>query len=84
MCSSNEVTWLTAQLRCLYTSAHSMDTKQEALEATMLLASYELDALTETRTNPITEERLLMATGCSEGTGYDRGVEVFPSPSRNQ
>ena len=47
-CSSKKVTRLTAQLKCLYTNAHSMGNKQEELEATMLLESYELVAITET------------------------------------
>ncbi|KAK4810175.1 hypothetical protein QYF61_010948 [Mycteria americana] len=43
-----KVTWLTAQLQCLYTSARSMGNKQEELEATVLLDSYDLVAITET------------------------------------
>ncbi|GAB0203436.1 hypothetical protein GRJ2_002809200 [Grus japonensis] len=47
-CSSKKVTWPTAQLKCLYTNAHSMGNKQEELEATVLLESYDLVAITET------------------------------------
>ncbi|KAK4819205.1 hypothetical protein QYF61_026821 [Mycteria americana] len=47
-CSSKKVTWPTAQLKCLYTNACSMGNKQEELEATMLLESYKLVAITET------------------------------------
>jgi len=46
-CSSKKVTQLTAQLKYLYTNACSMDNEQE-LEATVLLESYNLAALTET------------------------------------
>jgi len=45
-CSSKKVTWLTAQLKRLYTNTHSMATKQEELEATVLLESYSLVAIT--------------------------------------
>lgn len=48
MCSSKKVTHPTAQLKCLYTNACSMGNKQEELEATMLLESYNLVAITET------------------------------------
>ena len=47
-CSSKKVTRLTAQLTCLYTNARSMGNKQEELEATVLLESYNLVAITET------------------------------------
>ncbi|XP_063184980.1 WD repeat-containing protein 64-like [Chroicocephalus ridibundus] len=47
-CFSKNVTRPTAQLKCLYTNAHSMDNEQEDLEATMLLESYNLVAITET------------------------------------
>ncbi|KAK4826217.1 hypothetical protein QYF61_006161 [Mycteria americana] len=47
-CSSKKVTWLTAQLKCLYTNAGSMGNKQEELETTMLLESHDLVAITET------------------------------------
>jgi len=47
-CSSKKVTQPTAQLKCLYTNAHSMGKKQEELEATTLLESYDLVAITET------------------------------------
>ena len=39
---------LTAQLKCLYTNASSTGDKREELEATMLLESYDLDAIIET------------------------------------
>ncbi|KAK4807081.1 hypothetical protein QYF61_018422 [Mycteria americana] len=42
------VTRPTAQLKCLHTNACSMGNKQEELEATMLLESYDLVAITET------------------------------------
>ena len=38
----------TAQMKCLYTNARSMGNKQEELEDTVLLESYDLIALTET------------------------------------
>ena len=47
-CSSKKVTWPTAQLKCLYTNVRSMGNKQEELEATVLLESYDLVAITET------------------------------------
>jgi len=47
-CSNKKVTWPTAQMKCLYTNTHSMGNKQEELEATVLLESYDLIALTET------------------------------------
>jgi len=47
-CSSVQVTRPTAQMKCLYTNACSMENKQEELEATVLLESYDLIALTET------------------------------------
>ncbi|KAK4808554.1 hypothetical protein QYF61_009857 [Mycteria americana] len=46
-CSSEKVTQPTAQLKCLYTNARSMGNKQE-LEATLLLESFDLVAITET------------------------------------
>ena len=47
-CSSKKVTRPTAQLKCLHTNARSMGNKQEELEATVLLESYDLVAITET------------------------------------
>jgi len=47
-CSSKKVTWLTAQLKYLYTNTCSMGNRQEELEATVLLESYDLVALAET------------------------------------
>jgi len=47
-CSSKKVTRPTAQLKYLYTNAHSMGNKQEELEATVLLESYDLVSITET------------------------------------
>jgi len=35
-------------MKCLYKKAHSMGNKQEELEATVLLESHDLVALTET------------------------------------
>jgi len=46
-CSSKKATLPTAQLKCLYTNIYSTGNKQEELEATMLLESYDLVALTE-------------------------------------
>ncbi|PKU36737.1 nipped-b-like protein [Limosa lapponica baueri] len=43
-----EVAQSTAQLKCLYTNARSTGNKQEELEATMLLESYDIVAITET------------------------------------
>ena len=37
-----------AQLKCLYTSAHSLSNKQDELETVMHLESYDLVAITET------------------------------------
>jgi len=45
--SSNKVIWPTAQLKCLYTNACSICNKQEKLDATVLLESYNLVAITE-------------------------------------
>jgi len=42
------MTWLTTQLKCLYTNACSTGNKQKKLEVTMLLESKDLVALTET------------------------------------
>ena len=42
------MTWLTAQLKCFHTNAHSMGNNLEELEATVLLESYDLVAITET------------------------------------
>jgi len=47
-CSSMKVTWPTAQMKCLCMNTRSMGNKQEELEATMLLESYDLIAITET------------------------------------
>jgi len=46
-CCSKKMTQPTAQLKCLYTDAHSMGNKQK-LEVTVLLESYDLIALIET------------------------------------
>ena len=46
--SSKKVTQATAQLKCLYTNTRNMGNKQEELETTMLLESYDLVAITET------------------------------------
>jgi len=47
-CSSKKVTWPTAQLNCIYTDACVMGNKQEELEGTVLLESYNLVAITGT------------------------------------
>jgi len=46
--SFKKVSRLAVQLKCLYNNAHSMGNKQEELEATVLLESYDLVAVTET------------------------------------
>ena len=50
--SSVNVTWPTAQMKCLYTNTRSTGNKQEELEATVVLESYDLIALMEM--NPMT------------------------------
>jgi len=47
-CSSMKVIRPAAQMKCLYMNAHSTGNKQEELEATMLLESYDVIAITET------------------------------------
>jgi len=47
-CSSKNVTQPTAQLKFLYTNASSMGNRQEEMEATVLLESYDLVAITKT------------------------------------
>lgn len=46
--SSKKVTRSVTQLKCLYTNAHSMGSKQEKLEATLQLESYNLITITKT------------------------------------
>lgn len=46
-CSSDKVSQLTAQLKCLNTKAHSMGNKQEELEDTTQLESCNVIAITE-------------------------------------
>jgi len=46
--SSVNVTWPTAQMKCLYMNTRSTGNKREELEATVLLQNYDLIALTET------------------------------------
>ncbi|KAK4816201.1 hypothetical protein QYF61_012666 [Mycteria americana] len=48
-CSSMKETRTTAQLKCLYTNAHSMGHKQEELEAIVHQKNYDMIAITETR-----------------------------------
>ena len=48
LCSSKKVTRLTGPLKCLYSNARSMGNKQEKMEATVHLESYDLIANTET------------------------------------
>ncbi|PKU43994.1 hypothetical protein llap_5713 [Limosa lapponica baueri] len=79
--SSKKVTRSTAQLKCLYTIAHSMDNKQVELEATMLLENYDLVAIIEN--DGMTGVWLLMATGCSEGTSEEGGAKALLSTSRS-
>jgi len=84
-CSSKKVTQLTAQLKCLYINAHSMGNKQEELEATMLLESYNLVAITETWWDKTHDwNAAIDGYGCSEETGKEGGVEALPSRSRNR
>jgi len=79
-----KATLLTAQLKCLYTNAHSMGNKQEELEATVLLESYDPIAITQTWWDKSHDWRgLLVATGCSEGSGKEGGAETLPSTSSN-
>ncbi|KAM6317632.1 forkhead box protein J1 [Podargus strigoides] len=47
-CLSKKVTWPPAQLKCLYSSPRSTGNKQEELEATVLLESYNIVAIPET------------------------------------
>ncbi|PKU29035.1 mitochondrial fission process protein 1 [Limosa lapponica baueri] len=47
-CSPKKVAQPTAQLKCLYTNTRSMGNKQDELETTMLLESYDIVAITET------------------------------------
>jgi len=47
-CSSKTLGWPTAKMKCLYTNARSMGNKQEELEATVLLESYDPITITET------------------------------------
>ena len=78
-----KVTRPTAQMKCLYTNARSMGNKQEELEAVVLLESYNLIAITETWCDePTTGMWLLMATGCSEGTGKEGRAGALPFTSR--
>lgn len=44
---SKKVTWLTAQVKCLCTGTLSVSNKQEELEATVLLDSQSLCAMSE-------------------------------------
>ncbi|KAK4813675.1 hypothetical protein QYF61_019568 [Mycteria americana] len=46
-CSSMKETQTTAQLKCLYTNAHSMGNKQEELEAIVHQENYDMVAITE-------------------------------------
>jgi len=47
-CSPMKVTQPTAQMKCLYMNAHITGNKQEELEASVLLESYDLIARPET------------------------------------
>ncbi|KAK4818853.1 hypothetical protein QYF61_020072 [Mycteria americana] len=47
-CSSMKETWMTAQLKCLYTNACSMGNKQEELEAIVHQENCDIVAITET------------------------------------
>jgi len=86
-CSSDKVTQLIAQMKCLCTKAQSMDNKQE-LEVTVLLESYDLAALTKTWWDEFHDRSVAI-------NGYmlfkrDRqersyiGIALYPSTSRNQ
>lgn len=45
---SRKVLYQKAQLKCLYTDAHSMGNEEEELETVMCLEIYDLVAITET------------------------------------
>ncbi|KAK4810917.1 hypothetical protein QYF61_013325 [Mycteria americana] len=47
-CSSMKETWVTVQLKCLYTNVRSMGNKQEELEAIVQQENYDMVAITET------------------------------------
>jgi len=83
-CSSMKVTWQQTRMKCLYMNAHSVGNKQEELEATVMLESYDLIALTETwwdeshdSSADIDDYRLFGETG-EEG-----GSEALPFTGRN-
>jgi len=63
-------------MKCLYTNAHSMGNKLEELEAIVLLESYNQIAITETWWDE--SHDCNVATGCSEGTGEERGAGALP------
>jgi len=47
-CPPKKVSGSIAQLKCINTSAYSMENKQEPLEAVMQLENYDIVAVTET------------------------------------
>jgi len=84
-CSSVKVTQSTAQVKYLYTNARHMGNRQEELESTVLLESYDMIAVTETWWDESHDWSVAI-------DGYwlfrrdrqGKGVEALPSTSRNQ
>lgn len=69
-----------AQLKCLYTSVHSLGNKEKELEATMLLANHNIVVIPETGGMILmTEVWLSMTTSCSEAIGEEGEVGVLLS-----
>ncbi|PKU34913.1 hypothetical protein llap_14785 [Limosa lapponica baueri] len=77
--SPKKVAQPTAQMKCLYTNARSMGNKQEELEATMLLESYDIVAINETWL----DESYDWTSGV-EGYKLLKRAEVLPSMLRNR
>jgi len=78
--SFKEVTRPAAQLKCLYTSVHSLGNKEKELEATMLLANHNIVVIPETGGMILmTEVWLSMTTSCSEAIGEEGEVGVLLS-----
>lgn len=69
-----------AQLRCLYTTVHSAGSKQEELEATMLLKA--VSYLSFLRWDECHDwGAAIDGYSCAEGTGEQREGEGLPSTS---
>jgi len=78
------VAWLTAPLKCLYTNARSMGNKQEELEATVPLESYDLVAITKTWWDESHDwSAATTGYGLFRRDSWGGGVGGFPSTSRN-